>query len=78
MPIITYDQFDVLYKNISSNRGCTVGHFPIGVQASFFQNLQKLHQQMTEMKPNDRPHCKGILERKISDVKETEEFLSAW
>jgi hypothetical protein len=20
---------------------------------------------MTEMKPNDRPHCKGILERKI-------------
>jgi hypothetical protein len=30
-----------------------------------FQNLQKLHQQMTELKPNDRPHCKSILERKI-------------
>jgi hypothetical protein len=30
-----------------------------------FQNLQKLRQQMTELKPNDRPHCKGILEGKI-------------
>jgi hypothetical protein len=45
MPIMTYDQFDVLYKNISSNRGCTVGHFPIWVQASFFrQKLEKLTQ----------------------------------
>ncbi len=29
-----------------------------------FQNLRELHQQMTEMNPNDRPNCDGILERK--------------
>ncbi len=30
-----------------------------------FQNLQLVYQEMTAINQNDRPDCKGILERKI-------------